>query len=91
MTPADDFRERVRRLRERRRWSQAELADRVHFAVNQSVISKIESGERKVTIDEAFELARAFEVEPAALIAPPKPSPEDISRLLKKSPDEEGK
>jgi len=88
-TPADAFRERLRRLREGRGWTQAELADRVRFA-NQSIISKIESGDRKVTIDEAFALAEALGIEPAALIAPPAPSAEDFMRVIAKLTDKGG-
>lgn len=53
--------------------SQRELADRLGAAglkLDHSKLSKIESGERKVTIDEAFGIAIALDVSPAALLAP---------------------
>jgi transcriptional regulator with XRE-family HTH domain len=66
------FRERVKRERERRDWSQAELAkllqDRGIGSVYPTTVAKIEAGERSVRIDEANALADIFEVSVDALL-----------------------
>lgn len=66
------FRERVRRERERRDWSQAELAkllqDRGMPSVYPTTVAKIESGERAVRIDEATLFADIFDVSVDALL-----------------------
>ncbi|OBB73161.1 hypothetical protein A5759_16270 [Mycobacterium sp. 852014-52144_SCH5372336] len=63
---------RVRRERERRDWSQAELAkllqDRGIASVYPTTVAKIEAGERAVRIDEATALADIFEVSVDALL-----------------------
>ena len=81
-TPADEFRNGVRRARERKGWTQTDLAKRLRtqteFPATQSTVSRIESGDRAVTIDEAFALADVLDVAPAALIAPEPPDLETI-------------
>ena len=66
------FRERVRRERERRDWSQAELAkllqDRGIASIYPTTVAKIEAGERAVRIDEATVLADIFDVSVDALL-----------------------
>ncbi|MCK0175838.1 helix-turn-helix transcriptional regulator [Mycolicibacterium sp. F2034L] len=66
------FRERVRRERERRDWSQAELAkllqDRGIGSAYPTTVAKIEAGERAVRIDEATALADIFDVSVDALL-----------------------
>lgn len=66
------FRERVRRERELRDWSQAELAkllqDRGIASVYPTTVAKIEAGERAVRIDEATALADIFDVSVDALL-----------------------
>lgn len=66
------FRERVRRERERRDWSQAELAkqlrDRGIASIYTTTVAKIEAGERAVRIDEATALADIFDVSVDALL-----------------------
>jgi transcriptional regulator with XRE-family HTH domain len=58
---------RLRALRERRRWSQAELARRA--GIGQSAISKIEAGKTKgVDLATLDRLARALGVSPRSLI-----------------------
>ena len=93
MTAGKDFRERVVRMRERRGWSQSELARRAseHLPrpLSQSAVSRIETGDRAVTIDEAHALAAAFDVEPAALIAPPRLTEAQLRRIVEQVRDEE--
>ena len=66
------FRVRVRRERERRDWSQAELAKMLmHKGIHSmypTTVAKIESGERSVRIDEATALADIFDVSVDALL-----------------------
>lgn len=56
----------VREARNRAGMSQVELAERV--PCTQSEISRIESGERSVSLDRLCQIARALGVEPAALL-----------------------
>ena len=64
--------QRIRELRERRGWSQEELARRSdrHF----TYIGRIERGEQNVTVEVLFEIARALDTTPDQLlaVAPPK-------------------
>ena len=66
-------------IRKRKQWSQARLAERltelgslteVGGSTHQTVIAKIETGTRKVTVDEAFRLAAALDVSPLTLLLP---------------------
>ena len=60
------FRERVRRERERRDWSQADLSKLLQGKglehIYPTTVAKIENGERAVRIDEATAIADLFEV-----------------------------
>lgn len=59
------FRKTLRRERERRRWSQADLAKKLTESgvpMYHTTIAKIEAGERAVRVDEAAGLADALEV-----------------------------
>ncbi|MEV4059714.1 helix-turn-helix domain-containing protein [Nonomuraea dietziae] len=61
----------VSRLRRARGWEQRELAERVTFAgrpMSASVVSKIESGARRVDVDDLVGLAAGLEVNPALLL-----------------------
>ena len=64
--------QRIRDLRERRGWSQEELARRAdrHF----TYIGRIERGEQNVTVEVLFEVARALDTTPDQLLIvdPPK-------------------
>ena len=51
---------RIRRLREEKEWSQLELAKKVH--INNSVLSRIESGKRPVEDELIIKLASLFNV-----------------------------
>lgn len=57
---------RILDARSRRGWSQARLARRV--SLDQSMIARIETGDRRVTVDDLVELAEALGVTPAALL-----------------------
>jgi len=66
------FRQRVKKQRDRRDWSQADVAkmlgDKGIKGIYPTTIAKIESGERAVRIDEAAALADLFEVSLDALL-----------------------
>jgi transcriptional regulator with XRE-family HTH domain len=58
--------EKIRKLRERRDWTQKKLAEKV--GINHSVFNRIESGERKVRSDELSRIAEVLDVTPAFLL-----------------------
>jgi transcriptional regulator with XRE-family HTH domain len=62
-----DVRRRLRSLREARGWSLDELARRAH--IGPSTISRIETGNRRVALDQLVALARALEVSVDDLLA----------------------
>jgi transcriptional regulator with XRE-family HTH domain len=72
-TPSEIFAVEVRTTRERKGWTQQQLADRLaalDCPIDRSIIAKIESGKRGVSLDEAFAFAAALGVSPAALALP---------------------
>lgn len=63
----------LRALRRHRGWTQQELADQLEelgASIDRSTVAKIESGGRRLTIDEVFLFAAALEVSPLALLLP---------------------
>ena len=85
------FRQRVKKQRDRRDWSQADVAkmlgDKGIKGIYPTTVAKIESGERAVRIDEATALADLFEVSLDALVGRKQNSQEDelayLLRLLR--------
>lgn len=72
-TPSEVFAERTKTVREDRRWSQRQLAERLtemDAPIHQTAVAKIESGARKVSLDEALRVAAALDVSPIALFLP---------------------
>lgn len=72
MRPGQILAQQLRAVRERRRWNQQQLADRLAELgepVDRSTIAKIENGSRQVSLDEALRLAAALEVSPVHLFA----------------------
>lgn len=73
-TPSELLGKNLTMLRTRRRWSQRELVERLQALGGDatkwspSKMTKTESGTRRATIDELFELAAALEVSPLYLI-----------------------
>ena len=59
---------RIRALREERKISQEELADRAD--IHRNYISQIEGGKRNVSFSYVVKLARALQVSPSRLIDP---------------------
>jgi transcriptional regulator with XRE-family HTH domain len=74
MRPGQIFAQQLRAVRERRRWNQQQLADRLaHLGepIDRSTIAKIENGSRQVSLDEALRFAAALEVSPVHLFTDP--------------------
>jgi transcriptional regulator with XRE-family HTH domain len=75
------FREQIRRRREQRKWSQADVAKRLHDNglrhMISSMVAKIESGDRAVRIDEANALAELFETSVDVLLGRAAPDDAD--------------
>ncbi len=66
MSPEKDFGERVRTLRETRKWSQDRLAEVT--GLHRTYISGIERGIRNPTLKIVWKLAAALQVAPAELL-----------------------
>lgn len=70
--PSEVFAEQMRIQRERKGWTQKQLADRLGklgFDVHQTTIGKWETGERRISLDEALVISVALDVSPAYMIA----------------------
>jgi transcriptional regulator with XRE-family HTH domain len=70
--PSEAFAEQMRIQRERKGWSQKQLAARLAklgFDVHQTTIGKWEAGERRITLDEALAISVALDVSPAHMVA----------------------
>ncbi len=66
-------------MRKRRGWRAEDLADRL--GVDRSTVTKLEHGERGVTLDDAFHYAAVLGVQPSALIAPRDSTPVQITAI----------
>lgn len=64
-TPQAKFAANVERLRERRNLTQEQLGWAA--GLHQTAVARIESGERKPTLDTILKLARGLEISPAEL------------------------
>jgi transcriptional regulator with XRE-family HTH domain len=72
-SPSEAAGEELRRVRTRKGWNQQRLADRlaeIGAPIDRATISKIETGDRRMTLDEVFWFAYALNVSPAALMLP---------------------
>lgn len=75
MSPQTVLAQRLRRLRERRGWSQEQLASRLAdrgLVWQRTTVAKVEAGSRQVTVDELVAVAFVIGVSPAALVVPPE-------------------
>jgi transcriptional regulator with XRE-family HTH domain len=73
MRPSENFTRRLREARTRRGWTQAELAKRVTalgHSLDKTAVTKLEGGNRKVTLDDAVALAAALDVPVLSLLLP---------------------
>jgi transcriptional regulator with XRE-family HTH domain len=60
--------ENIRAIRETLGWSQTRLADQA--GLPQSAISRLETGERGISVTDLARIADAFEIDPAILLRP---------------------
>ena len=70
--PSEVFAEQMRIQRERKGWTQKQLAARLGklgYVVHQTTVGKWETGERRITIDEALVISVALDVSPAYMFA----------------------
>jgi transcriptional regulator with XRE-family HTH domain len=82
----DRFRKRIKHERERRRWSQAEVAKRLTAmgvdSMYHTTVAKLESGDREIKLDEAVALARLYEAPLDALVGLQSKPRRDLDYLL---------
>jgi transcriptional regulator with XRE-family HTH domain len=72
-TPSAVISTQLKILRTRKQWTQQQLADRLEelgFAMDRSVIAKIELFKREVSANELFAFAAALDVSPISLVFP---------------------
>ncbi len=72
-TPSEAFARRLKRYRKRRGWTQDDLARElgsVGWTVNRAQVAKSETGTRKISLDEAVNIAWALGLPPALLYLP---------------------
>jgi transcriptional regulator with XRE-family HTH domain len=70
----NNVRRNVRRLREERQWSYREVEERLSRAgraIPVLALSAIDSGERRVDVDDLVALAAVFDLSPQQLLEPP--------------------
>jgi len=70
--PSEVFAEQMRIQRARKGWTQRQLAARLAklgFLVHQTTVGKWESGERRISLDEALAISVALDVGPAHMVA----------------------
>jgi transcriptional regulator with XRE-family HTH domain len=70
--PSEVFAEQMRIQRERKGWTQKQLAARLGklgYVVHQTTIGKWEAGERRMSLDEALVISVALDVSPAYMMA----------------------
>lgn len=74
MTPGKVVGRRVREHRDLQGLTQSQLADRLRrdldWSIERSMLARIESGDRQVSVDELFKLAAALETTPVLLMTP---------------------
>lgn len=72
LRPSEVFAEQMRIQRERKGWTQKQLAAKLAklgFLVHQTTIGKWEAGERRISLDEALAISAALDVGPAHMVA----------------------
>ena len=70
--PSSAFAVQMRTQRDRKGWTQRQLAERLEelgFPVHQTTVGKWEAGERKISLDEAMAICVALDVAPSSMIA----------------------
>lgn len=81
------FRSAVKRLRKESNWLQKDLADKMVEAgwkdYSQTTVSRLESGQRPVTLGESRAIAKIFKVSLADMISEQTEAPRKIQQLLR--------
>jgi transcriptional regulator with XRE-family HTH domain len=72
----------IKRLRKERGWSKEQLAVRCVPKTVQQQIDKLETGERRLTLDWVERIARAFGMEPLDLMMPREPIQLELSEQV---------
>lgn len=88
MKPSQVLGNRVLELRNRRGWTQDELAERMNdlgWVWQRTTIAKIELGQRQVTVDEFVSLAYALGAAPIALLTRPDGEAQGIAPSIETS------
>jgi transcriptional regulator with XRE-family HTH domain len=70
---AETFARRVREVRERRGWTQQQLAERLRelgVPIDRTKVNRVETGARAVSVDDALAIAAALGVSPSVLFFP---------------------
>jgi len=82
----DTVRTNIRRYRDYRKWTQAELAEKIGISIN--FLSDIENGKRWISPASMVKFASVLNIEPFELFKPADAPSPSISALLSKYNDE---
>ena len=66
MAVYDQLATKIRKLRNKRKWSQEELADRA--GLHRTYISHLEGGKRKISVDTLCKIAKGFSITSSELM-----------------------
>jgi len=82
----DTVRTNIRRYRDYRKWTQAELAEKIGISIN--FLSDIENGKRWISPASMVKFACVLNIEPFELFKPADAPPPSVSALFSKYNDE---
>jgi len=82
----DTVRTNIRRYRDYRKWTQAELAEKIGISIN--FLSDIENGKRWISPASMVKFASVLNIEPFELFKPADAPSPSVSALLSKYNDE---
>jgi len=82
----DTVRTNIRRYRDYRKWTQAELAEKIGISIN--FLSDIENGKRWISPSSMVKFASVLNIEPFELFKPADAPSPSVSALLSKYNDE---
>jgi len=82
----DTVRTNIRRYRDYRKWTQAELAEKIGISIN--FLSDIENGKRWISPASMLKFASVLNIEPFELFKPADSPPPSVSVLFSKYNDE---
>jgi len=82
----DIVRTNIKRYRNHRKWTQAELAERLDISIN--FLSDVENGKRWISPASMVKIASVLNIEPFELFKPADAPPPSVSDMLSKYNDE---